>query len=90
MQTADERILPQGLAYLTDAGACGPADGVIGMDRTGVFRRMIQQLPTRLEVAEGPAQLNGVRITIETASGKATAIERVQYRETEAEALETE
>ncbi|MBC8000718.1 MAG: TIGR00282 family metallophosphoesterase [Leptolyngbya sp.] len=83
IQTADDRVLPGGTAYLTDAGACGPHDGVIGMEKQGVFRRMVKQLPTRFEVAEGPAQLCGALMTIEPRSGKALGIERVQYRESE-------
>jgi metallophosphoesterase (TIGR00282 family) len=81
VQTADERILPEGTAYLTDAGACGPAEGVIGMEKQGVFRRMIKQLPTRFEVADGPALLCGVLLNIEASTGKAISIERVQYKE---------
>lgn len=90
VQTADERILPGGTAYITDAGCCGPADGVIGMDRPSVMRRMVQQLPSRFEVAPGPAQLNGVRINFDKSTGRAISIDRVQYRETEAPADETE
>ncbi|HEY9754945.1 MAG TPA: TIGR00282 family metallophosphoesterase [Oculatellaceae cyanobacterium] len=86
VQTADERILPKGTGYLTDAGCCGPRDGVIGMDQQGVFRRMIEQLPSRFEVAEGPAQLCGVIFTIDTTSGKAVDVQRVRY----AESLEKE
>jgi calcineurin-like phosphoesterase len=81
VQTADDRILPEGTAYITDAGACGPADGVIGMEKEGVFRRMIKQLPTRFEVAEGPALLCGIMLNIDAATGKSISIERVQYRE---------
>lgn len=81
VQTADERILPKGTGYLTDAGCCGPRDGVIGMDQQGVFRRMIEQLPCRFEVAEGPAQLCGVLFTIDTASGKTVDVQRVRYTE---------
>jgi 2',3'-cyclic-nucleotide 2'-phosphodiesterase len=79
VQTADERILPGGTAYITDAGCCGPTDGVIGMDRQAAFRKMIEQLPTRLEVASGPAAACGVMITIDCHSGKAIGIERVRY-----------
>jgi len=82
VQTADERILPEGTAYITDAGCCGPANGVIGMDKKAVFRRMVKQLPTRLEIADGPAQLNGVRFTIEKATGLSKSIERVSLLET--------
>lgn len=81
VQTADERILPAGTAYITDVGCCGPYNGVIGMQKEGVFRRLIQQLPARLEIAEGEAMLNGAKITLDVESGKATAIERIQFRE---------
>ncbi len=81
VQTADERILPAGTAYITDVGCCGPYNGVIGMAKEGVFRRLIEQLPARLEIAEGEAMLNGAKVTIDVASGKATAIERIQFRE---------
>jgi len=80
VQTADERILPGGTAYLTDAGACGPTEGVIGMDRQSVFRRMIKQLPARFEVAQGPAMVNGMLCVLDRTSGKALSIERVQYK----------
>jgi 2',3'-cyclic-nucleotide 2'-phosphodiesterase len=90
VQTADERILPNGTAYLTDAGCCGPANGVIGMDRENVFRRMIQQLPARFEVAPGPAMVNGARITINTTNARAVSIERVHYMETEEESAATD
>ncbi len=83
VQTADERILPGGTAYLTDAGCCGPRDGVIGMDKEGVFSRMIQQMPARFDVAGGPAMLCGVRLLINAHSGKAEKIERVQFVEEE-------
>ncbi len=81
VQTADERILPNGTAFLTDAGCCGPANGVIGMDQAAVFRRMVKQLPSRFEVAEGPAMVNGVVFEIDKTTGKASAIRRVQFKE---------
>lgn len=83
VQTADERILPSGTAYITDVGCCGPRNGVIGMDREGVFRRLIQQLPTRLEVAAGETMLNGVRLDLDTVSAQVKSIERVSFIETE-------
>ncbi len=85
VQTADERILPGGTAYLTDAGCCGPRDGVIGMDKESVFRRMVNQLPARFDVAPGPAMLSGVLIGIERKSGKAISIERIRYLDPEDE-----
>jgi 2',3'-cyclic-nucleotide 2'-phosphodiesterase len=81
VQTADERVLPNGTAYITDVGCCGPYNGVIGMEREAVFRRMVKQLPTRLEVAQGPAMVNGVSIEIEVESGRALSIKRVQFHE---------
>jgi len=81
VQTADERLLHKGTAFITDAGCCGPTDGVIGMAQDGVFRRMIQQLPSRFEIAPGPAAACGVLITVDAACGKATAIERVRFND---------
>lgn len=77
VQTADERMLKHGTAYITDAGCCGPTDGVIGMALDGVFRRMVKQLPSRFEIASGPAAACGVIITV--AQGRAQAIRRVRY-----------
>jgi metallophosphoesterase (TIGR00282 family) len=81
IQTADEHILPKGTAYITDAGCCGPINSVIGMAFDAVFRRLVQQLPARFEVAEGPAAVCGVAITIDRASGQASKIERVRFEE---------
>lgn len=80
VQTADERILAGRTAYITDLGCCGPADGIIGMDRGTVFRRLIQQLPSRFDVAAGPAMLNGVKVELDAVSGNALSIARVHYR----------
>jgi len=60
--TADERILPGGSAYITDVGMTGPHDGVIGMERAGIVKRFIDQLPSRFGVAEGEIQMNAVII----------------------------
>jgi len=81
IQTADERILPGHTAYITDVGCCGPYNGVIGMDQESVFRRLIKQLPSRLEVAKGPAMLNGVLLKLDSVSGFAMSIERVRFLE---------
>lgn len=79
VQTSDERLLLKGTAYITDAGCCGPTDGVIGMALEGVFRRMVQQLPSRFEIAPGPAAASGVRVTVDALSGCAQSIERVRF-----------
>lgn len=76
VQTADERVLPGGTAYITDVGMTGPRDGVIGMARGPIMERFLTQLPVRFEVAPGPVQLNAVLITIGE-DGRAVAIERI-------------
>ena len=78
VQTADERILPGGTAYLTDAGMCGPTDSVIGMRREEVLRRFITQMPARFEVAKGPLMLQGAFLDIDPRTGRATGIQRLQ------------
>ncbi len=78
VQTADERVLPGGTAYLTDAGMCGPIDSVIGMRREPVLQRFLTQMPSRFEVASGPALVQGAIVDIDETTGRATAIERVQ------------
>lgn len=77
VQTADERILPQGTAFITDAGMTGPRDSIIGMEREGVLQRFLTLLPTRFEVASGPAQLNGVVVDVDAETGRALRIARV-------------
>ncbi|MBR2680834.1 MAG: YmdB family metallophosphoesterase, partial [Exiguobacterium sp.] len=77
VQTADERVLPNGTAYITDVGMTGPLDGVLGMDASTVLKKFMTQLPVRFEVAEGREQLNGVFITIDDQTKRATKIERI-------------
>jgi metallophosphoesterase (TIGR00282 family) len=81
VQTADERILDGGTACLTDAGMTGPHDGVIGMAKTAVIARFVSGLPGRYETASGDPRLNGVSISVDPATGKATAIERLSLSE---------
>ncbi len=78
VQTADERVLPQGTAYLTDAGMCGPRDSVIGVKREQVLRRFLTQMPGRFEVAEGPVIVQGVVIDLDEVTGRANDIKRFQ------------
>ncbi len=78
VQTADERVLPQGTAYLTDAGMCGPRDSVIGVKREQVIRRFLTQMPGRFEVAEGPVIAQGVIIDVDEETGRANDIRRFQ------------
>jgi len=77
VQTADERILKKGTAYITDVGMTGPYDGILGVDREAVMKKFLTSLPVRFEIAEGRAQLNAVLVDIDNESGKATSIKRI-------------
>jgi hypothetical protein len=78
VQTADERILPGGSAYLTDVGMTGSRDSVIGIRKEEAIERFLTQLPIRFEVAKKDPWLCAVLVTIDEKSGKAQAIERIQ------------
>jgi metallophosphoesterase (TIGR00282 family) len=65
--TADERVLPEGTAYITDVGMTGPHQGIIGMERTAIIKKFIDGLPTRFEVATGDVQMNAVLIETDDA-----------------------
>ena len=78
VQTADERILPGGTAYITDLGMCGPFDSVIGMEKDTVIRGFITQLPRQFEVAQDNVVLQGVIADIDDENGRALAIRRLR------------
>lgn len=78
VQTADERILPRGTAFLTDLGLTGPIDSVIGVEPALAIQRFRTGMPNRFEPARGRARLQGAVIRIDPESGRALAIERVQ------------
>lgn len=77
VQTADETVLSQGTAYLTDAGMTGARDAVIGMRAEGAIERFLTQLPARLEVAKNDPALCGALIDIDEETGRARSINRV-------------
>ena len=77
VQTADERVLPQGTAYLTDVGMTGPHDSVIGVERTAIIQRFLTGLPQRFETATENPRLNAVIVKADEQTGKAIAIERL-------------
>jgi metallophosphoesterase (TIGR00282 family) len=77
VQTADERVLPGGTAYITDLGMTGPVDSVIGVDKDIIIQRFLTQMPVRFEPAKGPAALRGVVIAVDPDTGRATSIQRV-------------
>jgi len=78
IQTADEKILPGGTAFISDAGMTGPYDGVIGRKKEQILARFLSQMPTKFEMAEGDIQLHGVIVDIDSKTGKANSIKRVQ------------
>jgi hypothetical protein len=75
--TADERILRRGTAYQSDIGMTGPVWSIIGFDPATVLPRFINALPTRFEVGAGPVVLNALLVDIESATGRAVAVERI-------------
>lgn len=75
--TADERILPEGTAYITDVGMTGPRDSVIGVDKKSVIKKFLTSLPQKFDVANTPPVLCGVAIQTDDRSGKAVSIQRV-------------
>lgn len=81
VQTADERILPGGTAYITDLGMTGPLNSVLGVKKEIIIEKFRSQLPQRFEVASGPFQFNGVIIDIDEYTGEANSIQRVQNYE---------
>ena len=81
IQTSDERILPEGTAYITDVGMTGPWVSVIGVKREPAIQRFLTGLPQRFEPASGLAQLNAVLINVARDSGHALSIERNQIED---------
>ncbi len=80
VQTADERLLPGGTAFLTDAGACGPLNSIIGMDVKAALKRFYTGLYQPLTVATGDAMVCGCVIDVDESTGKARTIERIRER----------
>ncbi|MCL6516238.1 TIGR00282 family metallophosphoesterase [Alicyclobacillus sp.] len=80
--TSDERVLPNGTAYITDVGMVGPRNGILGMDRHRVIRKMRTQMPVKFEVASGARQFCAVEIELDDETGRATGIERIFLCET--------
>ncbi len=78
--TADERVLPQGTAYITDVGMTGPYESVIGMGREASIHRFLHATPTRFEPATGDVRFSGVVIDVDPQTGKAQSIERLSIR----------
>src|SRR5262249_49227519 len=78
VQTADERVLPGGTAYITDLGMTGPTDGVIGVDRELILQRFLSQMPVRFEPAQGPAARHRGLMAVDADTGRASDIRRLR------------
>ena len=78
VQTADERILPQGTAYISDIGMTGPRNSLLGMEKEAITKRFLTQLPIRFDVAKGEVLFSAVSLKIDETTGKCVHIERIQ------------
>ena len=79
--TADARVLPKGTAYITDLGMTGPHDSVIGRSKVNVLHRFETSMHAPFDVAHGDVRMCGVFLTLESSTGLATSIERIEIRE---------
>ena len=89
VQTADERVLPQGTAYITDVGMTGPHDSIIGVQTRSALTRFLDGMPTRFDTATGHPRINAVIIAADAATGTAHSIERISLSTHDVEALAT-
>jgi 2',3'-cyclic-nucleotide 2'-phosphodiesterase len=83
VQTHDERILPNGTAYITDVGMTGSREGVLGMERSAVIQKFLTGLPVRFVADEGKWQLHGVLIETNDQTGTASSIRLIRHDEDE-------
>ena len=81
IQTSDERVLPQGTAYITEVGMTGPYDSVIGMKKESSVKRFVYATPQKHEVAQDDLKIAAVVCEIDVSSGKAVSIKRIFYPE---------
>ncbi len=89
VQAADERVLPEGTAYITDVGMTGPHDSVIGVEKQVILERFRTGLPGRFDTARGDPRLHAVVITADPQTGTASAIQRLSLTPADLEALTT-
>lgn len=87
VQTADERVLPKGTAYITDVGMTGPHDGVIGVEVAPVIARFTTALPSRFETAKGNPRLHAVIVDADQHTGRAESIARLNISATDLDTL---
>lgn len=81
IQTADAKILPNGTGYITDLGMTGPADSILGMNKTIIVNRFVTGLPQKFEIASGKGQFCGCIFTVDEQSGRCTDVERLYFEE---------
>jgi metallophosphoesterase (TIGR00282 family) len=80
VQTADEQIMPEGTAYITDLGMVGPHDGIIGMRSEIVLERFLRGLSTKFEPCDGEIKLNGLVVDVDEDTGRALRVERLSLQ----------
>jgi len=80
VQTADEKILPGGTAYITDVGMTGPHNSVIGVEKEQIIQRFLTNMPMRFETAKGEGIFSAIVVEIDERSGKSTAVQRLQLK----------
>ena len=78
VQTADETILPKGTAYITDVGMTGPVNSVIGIKKEQIITKFLTSIPVRFDIAKGKSLLSAVMIDINSKTGYADSIQRLQ------------
>ncbi|MBL7049020.1 MAG: TIGR00282 family metallophosphoesterase [Nitrospira sp.] len=79
VQTADEKILPQGTAFISDVGMTGPVNSIIGVTKEIIINKFLTQIPIRFETASGEAIFSCVLLEIDTRTGKSKKIQRLQF-----------
>ncbi|MEK7850299.1 MAG: TIGR00282 family metallophosphoesterase [Deltaproteobacteria bacterium] len=85
VQTADERILPKGTAFISDVGMTGPLDSSIGIDKSQALEKFLTQMPRKFDIPKNDIELNGVIIDIDAESGLSRSISRVKMKLDKAE-----
>lgn len=78
VQTADEKILPKGTAYITDVGMTGPINSIIGVKKEQIMDKFLTQIPTRFETAKGESMLSCVVFETNPKTGISSSIQRLQ------------
>jgi 2',3'-cyclic-nucleotide 2'-phosphodiesterase len=78
IQTADDAILPNKTAYITDLGMTGPYDSVIGQNKEKIIQRFLTSMPHKFEVAQDGVRVSGVIVDVDETTGRARSITRIQ------------